>query len=83
MRYIMANKIFKIYIQTILFLLFFLLVFSLCRIGFILHSGVINNGVFSLGNTNSFPFLDFIKYILFLIFRILNYSINKSRLKVI
>ncbi len=59
----MANKIFKIYIQTILFLLFFLLVFSLCRIGFILHSGVINNGVFSLGNTNSFPFLDFINTI--------------------
>lgn len=59
----MANKIFKIYIQTILFFIFLLLVFSLCRIGFIIHSGVINNGIFSLGNTNSFPFLDFINTI--------------------
>lgn len=59
----MANKIFKIYIQTILFFIFFLLIFSLCRIGFIIHSGVINNGIFSLGNTNSFPFLDFINTI--------------------
>ena len=59
----MANKIFKIYVQTFSFLVFFLIVFSLCRIGFIIHSGVINDGLVYTEN-NTFPFQDFFNTIL-------------------
>lgn len=59
----MANKIVKIYIQTFSFIIFFLIVFSLCRIGFIIHSGVINDGLVYIEN-NTFPFQDFFNTIL-------------------
>lgn len=59
----MANKIFKIYVQTFSFLVFFLIVFSLCRVGFIIHSGIINKGL-NIPENNIFPFLDFLNTIL-------------------
>lgn len=39
----MLNKVYKIYIHTIVYLLYLLAVFFICRIGFIIHTGIINS----------------------------------------
>lgn len=55
----MANNILKSYIQTLVFTIYMLLIFMLCRIGFILNSGVKNSALLST-NENSVTFSDII-----------------------
>ncbi len=56
----MGNKILKTYIQIITFLLYLLIIFGLCRIGFIINSGILNSAI--TGDTSaSLPVLDILQ----------------------
>ena len=54
----MGNKILKIYIQIITFLIYLLVIFGLCRIGFIINSGILNSAINGADSSASLPFLD-------------------------
>ncbi|MDE7315656.1 MAG: LTA synthase family protein [Mucispirillum sp.] len=54
----MENKLFKTYIQLIIFLAYLLIIFGLCRIGFIIHSGILNSAITGTESSNSLPVLD-------------------------
>lgn len=54
----MENKLFKTYIQIIIFLAYLLIIFGLCRIGFIIHSGILNSAITGTESSNSLPVLD-------------------------
>lgn len=57
----MGNKILKTYIQIITFLIYLLVIFGLCRIGFIINSGILNSAVTGADSSSSLPFLDIIQ----------------------
>lgn len=54
----MGNKILKTYIQIITFLIYLLVIFGLCRIGFIINSGILNSAINGADSSASLPFLD-------------------------
>ena len=54
----MKNKLLKTYIQIIIFLAYLLIIFGLCRIGFIIHSGILNSAITGIESSNSLPVLD-------------------------
>ena len=54
----MGNKILKTYIQITTFLIYLLIIFGLCRIGFIINSGILNSAITGAYGSASLPFLD-------------------------
>ena len=54
----MNNKILKTYIHIITFLAYILIIFGLCRIGFIINSGILNSAITGADGSASLPFLD-------------------------
>lgn len=54
----MGNKILKTYIQITTFLIYLLIIFGLCRIGFIINSGILNSAITGADGSASLPFLD-------------------------
>ena len=54
----MNNKILKTYIHIITFLAYLLIIFGLCRIGFIINSGILNSAITGADGSASLPFLD-------------------------
>lgn len=54
----MNNKILKTYIHIITFLAYLLIIFGLCRIGFIINSGILNSAITGVDGSASLPFLD-------------------------
>lgn len=59
----MQSKILKTYIQIITYLLYLLIIFAFCRIGFIINSGILNSAIYGTENTASLPVMDIIKTI--------------------
>ncbi len=57
----MGNKVFKIYMQIIVYLCYLLIIFGLCRIGFIINSGIFNSAIYATGGENTLPIIDIIK----------------------
>lgn len=57
----MLNNFYKIYIHTIVYLLYLLAVFFLCRIGFIIHTGIINSAA---GTHDILPYKDMLQTII-------------------
>lgn len=60
----MNNKIFKTYIQVAVYITFILIIFTLCRAGFIINSGILNSAIIATEGTNPLPITDIIKTIL-------------------
>lgn len=54
----MNNKILKTYIHIITFLAYLVIIFGLCRIGFIINSGILNSAITGADGSASLPFLD-------------------------
>ena len=54
----MNNKILKTYIQIITFFAYLLIIFGLCRIGFIINSGILNSAITGAYGSNSLPVSD-------------------------
>lgn len=59
----MGNKILKTYFQIITFLVYLLIIFGLCRIGFIINSGIFNSAITGTEGSNILPFLDILQTI--------------------